>query len=449
MWRQLPTSFAPCCQARSTTASPIKVDEMTAQVIRDAVLYSGVRLSVPSPHPPSEGGSPPRRQCRRSCDTPSGRLSDILALLDSVFHLLGYPLATVLAEKIVTMIERGVATTRERDFAEVVVLSRRYQIAASELLAAMNATAEHRQAVLRPLAALLGGLGNERQRAWSTFIASAGLEGLVPSSYPDAINLVAMFIDPLLDGSVAIRSVASAFRDWSRTQLTPTPRVGVDERHGTRERCTRRRDPAFRAENQRLRSLLGLDQASRHQVTQPWEPTLFADSDRRHFSGDINGDSPAEAKIALFRFSFAGREDVYALRWESSKTGKKGWSPAVVGGWANAKKPGRAYLPINEEVVESHLAGESHLGLYPLRRGDECRLLACDFDGTGWVLDAGLSHAAAAIGVPVALERSRSAKERTPGRSSPDLYLLLRLDVWDPHPPPGNGGTSRAGSLEL
>ena len=167
----------------------------------------------------------------------------------------------------------------------------------------------------------------------------------------------------------------------------------------------------LRAENQRLRSLLAVDPASRHQVTQPWEPTLFADSDRKTLTGDINGDSPAEAKIALFRFLFAGREDVYTLRWESAKTGKKGWSPSVVGGWANTKKPGRAYLPINEEVVESHLAGESHLGLFPLRRGDECRLLVCDFDGTGWVLDAlAYLDAAAAIGVPVALERSRSGE---------------------------------------
>ena len=168
---------------------------------------------------------------------------------------------------------------------------------------------------------------------------------------------------------------------------------------------------ALRTENQRLRSLLGLDQASRHKVTQPWEPTLFADSDPRNLAGDINGDSPAEAKIAFFRSLFLGREDVYALRWESARTGKKGWSPAVVGGWANTKKPGRAYLPLDYGVVESHLAGESHLGLYPLRRGDECRLLACDFDGKGWVLDAlAYLDAAAAVGVPVALERSRSGE---------------------------------------
>ena len=168
---------------------------------------------------------------------------------------------------------------------------------------------------------------------------------------------------------------------------------------------------ALRSENQRLRSLLGLDQVSRQQATQPWEPTLFADSDHMELKGEINRDSPAEAKIALFRSRFSGREDVYALRWESARTGKRGWSPAVVGGWANAKKPGRTYLPLDEGVVESHLAGESHLGLYPLRRGDECRLLACDFDGTGWVLDAlAYFDAAAAMGVPVALERSRSGE---------------------------------------
>jgi hypothetical protein len=34
--------------------------------------------------------------------------------------------------------------------------------------------------------------------------------------------------------------------------------------------------------------------------------------------------SPSQAKIALFRFLFRGREDVYARRFESRKTGKAG-----------------------------------------------------------------------------------------------------------------------------
>jgi hypothetical protein len=145
------------------------------------------------------------------------------ALLDRPFHLLGYPLATVLAEKIVTMIERGAATTRERDFADVVVLSRRYGIAGSELLAAVNATASHRQVALRPLAALLGGLGDERQQAWSTFIAGAGLEELVPSSYTDAISLVAAFIDPLLGGSVESGHWDPHFGGWVKSPADTDP----------------------------------------------------------------------------------------------------------------------------------------------------------------------------------------------------------------------------------
>ncbi|WP_281157616.1 hypothetical protein [Streptomyces sp. HYC2] len=38
--------------------------------------------------------------------------------------------------------------------------------------------------------------------------------------------------------------------------------------------------------------------------------------------------SSAEAKIALFKTLFAGREDVYAKRWVSAKSGRTGWSPA-------------------------------------------------------------------------------------------------------------------------
>jgi len=46
----------------------------------------------------------------------------------------GYPIETALAEKIVTMIDRGDTTTRERDFADVVLLARRPAIHASRCL---------------------------------------------------------------------------------------------------------------------------------------------------------------------------------------------------------------------------------------------------------------------------------------------------------------------------
>ena len=40
----------------------------------------------------------------------------------------------------------------------------------------------------------------------------------------------------------------------------------------------------------------------------------------------------SDAKIALFRRLFQGREDVYAVRWES-KAGRSGYAPACANEW--------------------------------------------------------------------------------------------------------------------
>jgi hypothetical protein len=60
----------------------------------------------------------------------------------------------------------------------------------------------------------------------------------------------------------------------------------------------------------------------------------------------------------------------------------------VVGGPANAKRPDREYLPLTDAVIEAHLSGRTHVGLYPLLPDDSCRLLVCDFDGPSRPLDA-------------------------------------------------------------
>lgn len=78
-------------------------------------------------------------------------------------------------------------------------------------------------------------------------------------------------------------------------------------------------------------------------------------------------------------------------------------------GWANARRPDREYLPYTDAVIERHLAGRIHAGVYALLRGDACRILAADFDGPGWALDSlAYLDAARAAGIPTALERSRS-----------------------------------------
>ncbi len=44
--------------------------------------------------------------------------------------------------------------------------------------------------------------------------------------------------------------------------------------------------------------------------------------------------SPAAAKIALFRCLFAGRTDVFPVRWENTRTQRSGYVPACANEWA-------------------------------------------------------------------------------------------------------------------
>ena len=108
------------------------------------------------------------------------------------------------------------------------------------------------------------------------------------------------------------------------------------------------------------------------------------------------------------RSLFGARTDVFALRWENASSGKAGWSPAVRGGWAN-KRARKDYLALSDDVIARHLRGDATVGIYPLMRGDTCTLLACDFDGGTWVLDAlAYLDACHRAEVPAVLERSRS-----------------------------------------
>jgi hypothetical protein len=154
----------------------------------------------------------------------------------------------------------------------------------------------------------------------------------------------------------------------------------------------------LRIENERLRTLLALAQQTKT-ILDPSKPE----------PPPLDASSPASTgeKIALVRRLFRGRDDVYALRWESARTGKTGYTPATAEGW-NRHGP-KTYLPMSDEAIERHLRGRESIGVYPLLEDDTCRFLACDLDGTTWRLDAlALLEACDEYGVPAALERSRS-----------------------------------------
>ncbi|EMU6255833.1 TPA: DEAD/DEAH box helicase family protein [Escherichia coli O11:H5] len=124
-------------------------------------------------------------------------------------------------------------------------------------------------------------------------------------------------------------------------------------------------------------------------------------------------------KVALFRRLFRGRDDVWALRWESKTSGQSGYSPACANEWQSGicGKPRikcgdcthRQLLPVSDLVIYQHLAGTHTAGLYPLLEDDSCYFLAVDFDEAEWQKDASaFMRACDELGVPAALEISRS-----------------------------------------
>ncbi|GAB3177975.1 TOTE conflict system archaeo-eukaryotic primase domain-containing protein [Streptomyces incanus] len=209
--------------------------------------------------------------------------------------------------------------------------------------------------------------------------------------------------------------------DWSDCFDPAELRIRLDiaqeENAELREEIAR-----LRADNARLHSLLGRAvQATPSAVPFVPEPVAVPPPTGAGGLPYANASSSAEAKIALFRALFAGREDVYAKRWVSAKSGRTGWSPAEDNPFdKNKAEEDRVFWPLTDETIYRHLdptrhgRSELHIGLYPLLADDTCRLLACDFDGkdgSDWRADAAAYVAACqGAGVPVLLEISRSGK---------------------------------------
>ena len=161
---------------------------------------------------------------------------------------------------------------------------------------------------------------------------------------------------------------------------------------------------SLRAENGRLLRLLNLTQRE----AAPPGPAQAGFFDAP--PGPVHAGSPPKVKVAFFGALFAARTDIYAVRWENTRTGQRGWLPAIRGGWRKGVPHAeRDYLPLTAEVLSAHLSGQMHIGLYPLLDGDRCWWLAADFDGSAAMLDAlNYVKAARALGVPAGLEVSRS-----------------------------------------
>ena len=135
-----------------------------------------------------------------------------------------------------------------------------------------------------------------------------------------------------------------------------------------------------------------------------------------------------EEKVTLFRSVFRGREDVFARRWYSSKTGKSGYQPVCSNEWciglcnksivSCAECENRAFTPLGYDDIYRHLEGRDDqgrdvIGIYPILEDNTCNFLCADFDdknSLGGYKDDVLAFVGVCkdCNIPHSIERSRS-----------------------------------------
>jgi hypothetical protein len=186
----------------------------TAHAIREEDQYQAVRVSMtaslatarPAFHVDVSIGDP---------ITPEPQIVRLPRILGGTIDVRGYPLAMVYAEKIVTAITRGTASTRWRDFADMYTLARRHAIDGTELGASIREVARHRGTQLTPLSRTLDGYDAIGQERWEAWRRKQQLEDRLPRSFGDVIAAVIAFADPAIAGTSDGQSWAPATGQWT------------------------------------------------------------------------------------------------------------------------------------------------------------------------------------------------------------------------------------------
>jgi hypothetical protein len=201
--RQLVTDVA-------ATSFPDELDDgltfdlgnVTAETIRDQDEYSGVRVRLLTRlatarepfHVDVTVGDP---------IWPAPAEVSLPRLLEQEpIRLRGYPMEMVLAEKIVTALERGPASTRWRDFGDIYLLTGRNTFRAEEVRRALQTVADHRHVELAGLDDALDGYAEIGQPRWAAWRSKLQLTETLPPGFGEVLDSLRAFADPILTGSV-------------------------------------------------------------------------------------------------------------------------------------------------------------------------------------------------------------------------------------------------------
>jgi len=197
---------------------------LTTSVIRDDAAYSGIRVTMTAQLATARV---PLRLDVNFGDpvTPAPRRVELPALRPGFLpiRILGYPIETVLAEKLVTAVELGRANTRVRDFVDIYLLSGTQSVKSGALRAAVLATAAFRGTTLIPLVQATEGLGKLRDSAYVAYRKGLGEAVMsLPESFSDTVAAIAVFADPVLAENDVESEWWPTQREWVAVLSTAT-----------------------------------------------------------------------------------------------------------------------------------------------------------------------------------------------------------------------------------
>jgi hypothetical protein len=180
-----------------------RAETATARVIRDQALYAGIRIAM---------------DCQIATATVKFRLDvnfgdpvtpapsivtvpPLRPVLEPV-RVLGYPIETVLAEKLSTAITLGPVNTRVRDYADIYTLTGSHIVAHDTARAALLATAAFRGTELVPLSASIDNIVGLRRQTYVAYRAALGAAGEhLPDDFALVVAEAVAFADRLTEAA--------------------------------------------------------------------------------------------------------------------------------------------------------------------------------------------------------------------------------------------------------
>lgn len=198
-------------------------ETLMASPIRAEAVYPGVRLSAATrlhtarPRPKRDiGTGDPISPPPATVAIPS--LRD-----DPPVHMHGFPLAMamVIAEKIVTAVERGDVNTRWRDFGDGYLLTRQHAIDGQQLRETIHVVAGLRGTQLRPRATVLDGFAALGQPSWQAWLRRQELAELLPQDFSATLAALIDLVDPVIMGQITdVHTWSPGATGWSRAPST-------------------------------------------------------------------------------------------------------------------------------------------------------------------------------------------------------------------------------------